>query len=70
MDSSKAKRRAPHLPQAVDGRARHRKKNRSGFSQNFRKSAQVFASLARLVRWRRTVVAGQAMQKSHDGSFY
>jgi hypothetical protein len=33
MDSSKAKRRAPHLPQCEDGRARHRKKNRSGFSQ-------------------------------------
>jgi hypothetical protein len=29
-----------------------------------------FASLARPDRWRRTVVAGQAMQKSHDGSFY
>jgi hypothetical protein len=43
-------------------------KNRSGFSQNFRKSAQFFfIRLTRLIRPRRTVVAVWASEEKNTG---
>jgi hypothetical protein len=57
MDSSKAKRRAPHLAQSRDGCTRRRKNKKRIFAEFPQVGAIFFNRLARLGNDRRTVVA-------------